>query len=78
MVIRGQKKDHRDDWLGFMDIFKKRKFKDEKDWGAEAELEIAKLRNVKNVEEEGMKRISSDSEKTVIDAIAENISKPSF
>lgn len=78
MVIRGQKKDSGEGWLGVSDILKKRKFKVEADWRAQAEDEISKLRNVQNAEGEGMKRLDSDSEKAVIDAIAENISKPSF
>ncbi len=78
IVIRAQKKDSGKGWNSFLDIFKKRKFKAEADWTKEAEEIIAKLQNVKNPEEEGVKRLDIDSEKKIIDAIAENISKPSF
>ena len=78
IVIRGQKQDSGDKSLGFFDILKKRKFKEGTNWNKEAEEILEELRNVKNPEEDGMKRVASDSEKEIIDAIARNISKPSF
>jgi hypothetical protein len=78
MVIRAQKKDIDGGYLSLFDIFKKRELKGDVDWRTEAEEIIAKLRDIKNSDEEGVKRLDSDSEKAVIDAIADNISKPSF
>lgn len=78
VVIRGQKKDSGSENLSFLDVFRKRKLKETVDWNKEAEKILNDLRNVKNIEEEGLKRIDSESEREVIDAISRNISKPSF
>ncbi len=78
IVIRAQKKDHDGGLLSLFDMAKKRELRKTMNWNTEAEEIIQKLRNVKSVEGEGLKRIDTESERTVIDAIAENISKPSF
>lgn len=77
-VIRGQKEDSGAEKLGFFDVFKKRKLKEAYNWNEEAKKILDKLRNVKNPEENGLKRIASESEKEIIDSIERNISKPSF
>jgi hypothetical protein len=64
--------------LSFFDIFKKRKLSETTDWNKEAEQILDDLRSVKNPAEEGSKRIDSESDKEIIDAISRNISKPSF
>ena len=77
-VIRGQKKDSGSKRLGFFDILKEQKIHDPYDWEDEAKKIIEGLRNVENNEEEGLKRLNSDSEKELIDAVTRNIAKPSF